>query len=105
MSVSSAHVNLLIYHYLKESGFLHASFALDSECRRSGLALEPCQVPTGALVHYLQKGLTLAALETHVRSVFYYRNFRMAQRSNAQRHLRWWISMHATLAAPSPDAE
>lgn len=64
---TSAEVNLLVYHYLKESGFLHASFSLRHEARLDDSPLsKEAIVEPDQLVRYLQKGLIYAAVEAHV---------------------------------------
>ena len=65
---SASEMNLLVYHYLKESGFHHACFALRYEARLDDLpvAHEPVVQP-GQLLRYVQKGLLYATAERHVR--------------------------------------
>ena len=65
---ASSEVNLLIYHYLKESGFLHTCFTFRYEARLDDLpaAREP-RVHPGQLLGYLQRGLLYATAERHVR--------------------------------------
>ncbi|PWZ01417.1 WD40 repeat-like protein [Testicularia cyperi] len=64
---TSAEVNLLIYHYLKESGFLHASFSLRHESRLDDSPLsKEAIVEPGQLVRYLEKGLAYASAEAHI---------------------------------------
>lgn len=64
---SASEVNLLIYHYLKESGFLHTCFAFRYEARLDDLpAAHEAIVQPGQLLHYLQRGLMYATAERHV---------------------------------------
>lgn len=67
---SASEVNLLIYHYLKESGFLHTCFTLRYEARLDDLpaAHEPIVQP-GQLLQYLHRGLLYTAAEQHVLSM------------------------------------
>ena len=67
---SASEVNLLIYHYLKESGFLHTCFAFRYEARLDDLpaAREPIVQP-GQLLHYLQRGLMYVSAEREVEKV------------------------------------
>lgn len=67
---SASEVNLLIYHYLKESGFLHTCFALRYEARLDDFpaAREPIVQP-GQLLHYLQRGLMYVSTERQVEQV------------------------------------
>lgn len=67
LQFSSSEVNLLIYHYLKESGFLHTCFSLRYEARLDDLpAAHEAVVQPGQLLHYLQRGLMYATAERHV---------------------------------------
>ncbi|CAO1615554.1 unnamed protein product [Parajaminaea phylloscopi] len=64
---SSAEVNLLVYHYLKESGFHHACFSLRHEGRLDEEPLsKEAVIEPGRLIRMLQKGLLYMAVETHV---------------------------------------
>lgn len=64
---AASEVNLLIYHYLKESGFLHTCFALRYEARLDDTpAAHEAIVQPGQLLHYLQRGLLYATAERHV---------------------------------------
>lgn len=66
---SSSEVNLLIYHYLKESGFLHTCFSLRHEARLDDLpAAHEAVVHPGQLLEYLQRGLLYATAERHVQA-------------------------------------
>ncbi|KAK0556590.1 hypothetical protein OC846_001034 [Tilletia horrida] len=64
---SSSEINLLVYHYLKESGFLHSCFALRHESRLDDEPLsKEGDIEPGQLVRILQKGLLFLAVEAHV---------------------------------------
>ncbi|SPO20273.1 related to Nuclear receptor co-repressor/HDAC3 complex subunit TBLR1 [Ustilago trichophora] len=64
---TSEEVNLLVYHYLKESGFHHASFSLRHESRLDDYPLsKEAIVEPGQLVRFLQKGLVYASVEAHI---------------------------------------
>lgn len=64
---TSSEVNLLVYHYLKESGFHHASFSLRHESRLDDEPLsKEAIIEPGQLVRFLQKGLIYASVEAHV---------------------------------------
>lgn len=64
---TSEEVNLLVYHYLKESGFHHASFSLRHESRLDDYPLsKEAVVEPGQLVRFLQKGLVYASVEAHI---------------------------------------
>ncbi|KAJ9476578.1 SIR4-interacting protein SIF2 [Pseudozyma hubeiensis] len=64
---TSSEVNLLVYHYLKESGFHHASFSLRHESRLDDEPLsKEAIIEPGQLVRFLQKGLIYASVEAHI---------------------------------------
>lgn len=64
---TSEEVNLLVYHYLKESGFHHASFSLRHESRLDEYPLsKEAIVEPGQLIRFLQKGLIYASVEAHI---------------------------------------
>lgn len=64
---TSAEVNLLVYHYLKESGFHHASFSLRHESRLDDEPLsKEAIIEPGQLIRFLQKGLIYASVEAHI---------------------------------------
>jgi transducin (beta)-like 1 len=66
---TASQVNLLIYHYLKESGFHHACFSLRHEARLDEDPLsKEAVIEAGQLVKYLQKGLLYMTVEAHVNS-------------------------------------
>ncbi|CDS00611.1 related to Nuclear receptor co-repressor/HDAC3 complex subunit TBLR1 [Sporisorium scitamineum] len=66
---TSAEVNLLVYHYLKESGFHHASFSLRHESRLDDEPLsKEAIIEPGQLVRFLQKGLIYASVEAHIQN-------------------------------------
>ena len=67
---SASEVNLLIYHYLKESGFLHTCFTLRYEARLDDVtaAHQPIVQP-GQLLHFLHRGLLYTEAERHVQKL------------------------------------
>ncbi|KAK0520482.1 hypothetical protein OC835_007193 [Tilletia horrida] len=67
---SASEINLLVYHYLKESGFYHACYALRHESRLDDEPLSrEAIIEPGQLVRILQKGLLFLAVEAHVNEV------------------------------------
>lgn len=66
MSISSDEVNFLVYRYLQENGFTHSAFtfAYESLVIRSSAA--QTDIPPGALITFLQKGLEYIAIEEHI---------------------------------------
>ena len=69
MSISSDEVNYLIYRYLQENGYAHSafSFAYESMVAKSSVAYT--DVPPGALIAFLQKGLEYVSIEEHIQEV------------------------------------
>ncbi|PWN89675.1 WD40 repeat-like protein [Acaromyces ingoldii] len=64
---TASQINLLIYHYLKESGFHHSCFSLRHESRLDEEPLsKEAVIEPGQLVKVLQKGLLYLAVEAHV---------------------------------------
>lgn len=70
MSVSSEELNLLVYRYLTEGGFVHAAFtfAHESLLGRSSTRSAEKDIPPGALISFLQKGLQYVAIEESLRA-------------------------------------
>ncbi|ORX66011.1 WD40 repeat-like protein [Linderina pennispora] len=66
MVLKSDEVNYLVYRYLKESGFLHSSYAFQFESQISKLDQEIPNVEPGLLIQVLQKGLQYMDVETHL---------------------------------------
>lgn len=63
MSITSDELNFLVYRYLQESGFVHSAFvfAYESLIGRSNIAT--ADIPPGALIHFIQKGLQYVEIE------------------------------------------
>lgn len=66
MSLTSDEVNFLIYRYLLESGFIHSAFVFGHESIVSKSSIDGSEVPPGALISFIQKGLQYAEIEAHV---------------------------------------
>ncbi|KAJ1943287.1 hypothetical protein FBU59_002956, partial [Linderina macrospora] len=66
MVLKSDEVNYLVYRYLKESGFLHSSYAFQFESQISKHDHEIPNVEPGLLIRVLQKGLQYMDVETHL---------------------------------------
>ena len=66
MSISSDEVNYLVYRYLQESGFTHSAytFGYESFVSKTSIA-RGVELPPGALVSFIQKGLQYLELEAH----------------------------------------
>ena len=58
--LTSAEINMLIYHYLQERGLQHSAFVLQREA-----AIPDTPVPPGKLTEVLYKGLVLQEVEAH----------------------------------------
>uniref|UniRef100_A0A0N5AV02 LisH domain-containing protein n=1 Tax=Syphacia muris TaxID=451379 RepID=A0A0N5AV02_9BILA len=57
MSFSSDDINYLIYRYLHESGFEHSAFTFASESRVLESGIAGSDIPMGALINVVQKGI------------------------------------------------
>ena len=67
---TSSEINLLVYHYLKESGFTHSCFSLRHEGRLDDDPLaKQAIIEPGRLIRVLQKGLLYLAVEAHANPV------------------------------------
>jgi transducin (beta)-like 1 len=66
MSINSDEVNYLVYRYLQESGFLHAAFTFAHESLVARSVAADSEVPAGALLSFLQKGLQYVEVEAHL---------------------------------------
>jgi len=66
MSLSSDEVNFLIFRYLQESGFLHTAFTFGHESLLVNNSFNGTEVPSGALISFIQKGLQYKEIETHL---------------------------------------
>lgn len=66
MSISSDEVNFLIYRYLQESGLAHSAFTFAHESLVARSVIADSEVPPGALLSFLQKGLQYVEIETHL---------------------------------------
>ncbi len=69
MSFTTDEVNLLVHRYLVESGYTHAAFTFYTEGGLDRTNLRAADVPPGALVAYLQKGLEYVSIEEHINEV------------------------------------
>ncbi|XXQ38999.1 LisH domain-containing protein [Plasmodiophora brassicae] len=66
MTVTSDEVNYLVYRYMLESGFVHSAFSFGHESHIAKSKIGGGDVPAGALVSYLQKGLQHTEIECHI---------------------------------------
>lgn len=66
MSITSDEINLLVYWYLKESGFSHSAFVFGHESLVARSSVAEADVPYGSLIGLIQKGLEYAEIETKV---------------------------------------
>lgn len=69
--ISSDDLNLLVYLYLQESGYVHSAFTFSYESlvlKSSQLAVQVNQAPSGALVTLIHKGLLYIQVEQEVLS-------------------------------------
>jgi len=66
MAVTSDELNFLVYRYLMESGFSHSAFAFGYESFVHKTKIDSNDVPPGALVSFVQKGLQYLELEANL---------------------------------------
>jgi len=66
MSLSSDELNLLVYRYLQESGFVHAAFTFAYESLITKSNISNKDVPPGTLISMVQKGLQLIDIENQL---------------------------------------
>ncbi|TDH69590.1 hypothetical protein CCR75_009311 [Bremia lactucae] len=66
MAITSDEVNFLIYRYLQESGFLHSAFTFAYESQLAKSSVINTEVPPGALISFMQKGLQYVGIEAHI---------------------------------------
>ena len=72
MSISADEVNYLIYRYLQENGFSHTAFTFAYESLVAKSSVAYTDVPPGALITFLQKGLEYVGIEEHIGEVRIY---------------------------------
>lgn len=65
-AITSDEVNYLVYRYLQESGFAHAAFALGFESYVNKSNIDGADIPPGALIAFLQKGLQYCEVEAQL---------------------------------------
>eukprot|EP01038_Epipyxis_sp_PR26KG_P005151 gene5151-7171_t len=66
MSISSDEVNFLVYRYLQENGFAHSAFTFAYESLVIKSSIAQTEIPPGALITFLQKGLEYISIEEHI---------------------------------------
>lgn len=62
-TLKSEEVNFLIWRYLQESGFRHSAFVFGYEAGVHKSQINGNQVPSGALINFLQKGIQYLEIE------------------------------------------
>ena len=75
MSISADEVNYLIYRYLQENGYAHTAFTFAYESLVAKSSVAYTDVPPGALIAFLQKGLEYVSIEEHIQEVSIKLNF------------------------------
>eukprot|EP00980_Cylindrotheca_fusiformis_P030637 scaffold25144_cov294-Cylindrotheca_fusiformis.AAC.2 len=65
MCITSDEVNYLVFRYLQESGFVHSAFTFvyESMLGRSNIKNADKNLPPGAMISFLQKGLQYVGIE------------------------------------------
>jgi len=67
VSVSSEEINFLLYRYLQENGFVHTAFTFAYESMIGRSKMNKSNVPPGALISFIQKGLQYIGIEETLR--------------------------------------
>lgn len=67
-TLTSDEVNFLVYRYLLESGFRHTSFSFGHESLVHKSNISGKDVPPGALISFLQKGIQYMEVEARLKS-------------------------------------
>jgi len=62
-TITSEEVNYLVFRYLQESGYVHSAFAFGHESTIYRSNIDGSQIPPGALLSFLQRGLSYAEIE------------------------------------------
>jgi len=63
-TVTSEEVNYLVFRYLQESGYVHSAFSFGYESHIVKSNIDGSQIPPGALLSFLQRGLSYVAIES-----------------------------------------
>jgi transducin (beta)-like 1 len=66
MTITSDELNFLVFRYLKESGFVHSAFVFSYESMVSRTSAATADVPPGALINFMHKGLQFSQLEQEI---------------------------------------
>lgn len=67
--ITSEEVNYLVFRYLQESGYVHTAFSFGYESVVNKSTIDGSQVPPGALLSFLQRGLNYVEIEATLASV------------------------------------
>lgn len=67
--MNSDEVNFLVYRYLLESGFVHSAFSFGNESFIAKANINGSEVPPGALISFIQKGMQFYEIEAHLNQV------------------------------------
>lgn len=66
--ITSEEVNYLVFRYLQESGYVHTAFSFGYESVVNKSTIDGSQVPPGALLSFLQRGLNYVEIEATLAS-------------------------------------
>ena len=65
-TITSDEVNYLVFRYLQECGYVHSAYAFGHESRVLQSGLDGSVIPPGALLSFLQRGVSYAEIEARV---------------------------------------
>jgi transducin (beta)-like 1 len=66
LKITAEEVNFLVFRYLEENGYKHSAFAFKFESNLHKSCYNEAQVAPGKLLMFLEKGLLLLLMETHI---------------------------------------
>eukprot|EP00948_MAST-09A_sp_MAST-9A-sp1_P000852 g852.t1 len=93
MSLSSDELNLLVYRYLQESGFVHSAFTFAYESLVAKSSVSNKQIPPGSLISLVQKGLQLIDIESTLNDDGTERISDVSKRNNLQKDVNAEVEM------------
>jgi transducin (beta)-like 1 len=67
-TLTSEEVNYMVYRYLLESGFQHTAFLFGHESTVKNTKINPNDVPSGALISFIQKGIQYLQIESKIQN-------------------------------------
>jgi len=66
LKITAEEIHFIIHQYLRESGFDHSAFVFTQEANMYENRFNEYRIPSGMLIVFLEKALTLIHMETHL---------------------------------------